>query len=148
MFDVGKEHWEMLDRNKSTRSDFFAMTDEIRYYNKIECDLLAEMMTVLRENCHAANIIPRTWSGAGKLAEALHHREHTISRDDIAAFIPGEVLTFVLRIQPQWWDCLVCSTVNGKPLEAATIGTPQLVGMTYSSHPVLLDTPEKPVQER
>jgi DNA polymerase type B, organellar and viral len=93
-YDIGYQHWPMIEANKEARDDFDARTDEVRYYNKIECELLAELMEQFRENCHLANIRPRTWNGAGKLAKAMHADHHTIERKTLEGLIPDDVRQF------------------------------------------------------
>lgn len=48
-----------------------------RDYCALECALLEELMDKLRSYCNEAGIHPRSWSGAGKLAEALHNKHKT-----------------------------------------------------------------------
>lgn len=95
-FEVGtKEGRALIVANKERRGDFTEMTQEEREYCKLECEYLAELMERLREYCDAAAIKPRTWNGAGKLASALHRREHTPRADgpELQA-IPKGVLDF------------------------------------------------------
>jgi hypothetical protein len=92
-FDIGSEHLATIEKNKAARSDFETMTKEIREYNRIECELLAELMAKLRDYCYQANIKPHTWSGAGKLAAALHRREKTITRKQVETALPIELIT-------------------------------------------------------
>jgi hypothetical protein len=87
-WDVGAEHWETIERNKNERQDFARMTPEIRRYNRIECELLAEMMTKFRSVCFAADIKPKTWNGAGKIAAFLHHQNGTLRAKELAKLAP------------------------------------------------------------
>jgi hypothetical protein len=91
-FNIGEEYLELIERNKSARADFNSITDEIREYCRIECMLLAELMENMRKNCHEAGIVPRTWSGAGKLAESLHKKFDTINRDKIEKTFDSKLL--------------------------------------------------------
>jgi hypothetical protein len=56
---------------KAERENFAKITDEIRAYNKLECELLAELMETFRKAALGAGIEPRTWNGAGKLGAAM-----------------------------------------------------------------------------
>lgn len=77
-FDVGTiQQRESIARNKDRRGDFTSIDIEERDYCALECEFLAELMEKLRGYCHAAGIVPRTWSGAGKLAAALHSLHET-----------------------------------------------------------------------
>lgn len=91
-FDVGREHWEMIERNKAARDIFVRITREIREYNRLECELLAELMERFRAMCHANGIYPRTWNGAGKLSAYLHERHGTITAGQLDRLVPAVVL--------------------------------------------------------
>lgn len=93
-FSIGQEHLDLIERNKSARASFDVMTDEVREYCKTECMLLAELMEKFRENCYAADIRPRQWSGAGKLAGALHGREKTFTRAQASSVIDPGLMNF------------------------------------------------------
>jgi hypothetical protein len=92
-FDVGREHWELIKRNKKDRSNFAKIkVAEIRKYNAIECDLLAQLMDKFRAICLESDLRPRTWNGSGKLAAALHTTHHTLKAVEIASLVPHPVL--------------------------------------------------------
>lgn len=92
-WQVGAEYLDLIERNKAARSSFERITPEIREYCAVECRCLAEMMERFRACCHAAGIRPRSWSGAGKLAAALHAEHRTITRAEIAGLVPPGVLS-------------------------------------------------------
>lgn len=69
-----------IGRMKDTRSAFSGITAEVFDYCAMECRLLADLMTAVREVCKDIDLIPRQWSGAGKLAEALHEKHNTLRR--------------------------------------------------------------------
>lgn len=94
-FDVGTpEERERIARNKDRRGDFTGMDTEEREYCALECVFLAELMEKLRDYCTAAGIIPRTWSGAGKLASALHAKHDTPKRSALSDTVPEEVESY------------------------------------------------------
>lgn len=90
-FHIGQDYLEMIEANKDARAQFTHMTDGIREYCRMECVLLADLMDKFRANCAGANIVPRTWNGAGKLAAALHGREGTPTRAELASIVPKAV---------------------------------------------------------
>ena len=91
-FSVGdKAQLERIETNKNARADFAEMTQEVRDYCALECDFLGQLMERLREYCHAAGIVPRTWNGAGKLASALHKMHATIRHSELPACLPPDV---------------------------------------------------------
>jgi hypothetical protein len=65
------EERRIIAENKTRRDEFSQLTDEIIKYCKLECRLLAMLMTEFREVCKAAGISPQEWRGAGWLAAAL-----------------------------------------------------------------------------
>lgn len=90
-FGIGSQYADLIERNKAARPDFRSMTAEIREYCAAECAMLAELMTEFRACCTAVDIIPSSWSGAGKLAAALHKQHGTITRAELADLLPEGV---------------------------------------------------------
>ena len=91
-FDIGRKHWTRIARNKEQRADFVRVTKEIRRYNELECDLLAQLMEAFRAMCHGVGLRPKTWNGSGKLA-AFEHQEHgTITADVLALLLPDGMM--------------------------------------------------------
>jgi len=78
------EEEKIIARNKAARSSFDTITQGVRDYCALECDLLSRLMESLRTYCLEADIRPRTWSGAGKLAAALHDKHSTLAAKDLA----------------------------------------------------------------
>jgi hypothetical protein len=95
-FSIGREHWPMIARNKEARADFVRITREIRRYNQLECELLAELMERFREVCHDCDLRPATWNGAGKIAAAEHRKHHTPTRQQVVDCVPDGVLSMAL----------------------------------------------------
>jgi DNA polymerase type B, organellar and viral len=98
-FDVGtKRERARIAKTKNQRANFSRMTREVRDYCLSECAMLAEMMEKLREGCLSApegGMMPRTWNGAGKLAEALHIKRGTIeTKALVPPLMPSGVLMF------------------------------------------------------
>jgi hypothetical protein len=94
-FEVGtKAELELIASNKDARSGFNEITPEIRAYCAMECQFLAELMEKLRDYCTEGGIVPRTWSGAGKLASALHAKNETPKGAALREVVPPEVEGF------------------------------------------------------
>lgn len=65
-----------LARMKAERGTFLTKEiDSVTRYCLSECDLLLELMDQLRAACREANIMPRSWIGAGAIAMALLGRQ-------------------------------------------------------------------------
>lgn len=80
-WDIGAEHWKRIERNKARRSSFKTITSEIRKYNDLECQLLAQMMTALREAAVGAGIKLTQWDGAGRIASYMLKEYGAIKRE-------------------------------------------------------------------
>ena len=73
-WEVGtQEERDHIARIKELRANFTGSQEE-QDYNKMECDLLADMMSKVRETCHALRINPRKWQGAGQIASDLYRK--------------------------------------------------------------------------
>lgn len=84
-WDVGTlAQREWIAANKERRDTFETISQVERDYCALECELLADMMERFRVVCTEAEIMPRTWSGAGKLSEALHKMHGTITAAGVA----------------------------------------------------------------
>lgn len=79
--------------------DDWHIGDHERHYCALECDMLALLMTRLRSYCTEADIYPKSWSGAGKLAEALHGKHETMRapKDETQRTWPREVEDYANR---------------------------------------------------
>lgn len=94
-FDVGTaDERAFIAENKGGRGkDDWSVDDSVRHYCARECELLGNLMAKLREYCIAGEIVPRTWNGAGKLANALHSA-HKTPRSKYLTTVPQEALDF------------------------------------------------------
>lgn len=72
MWGIGEEHWDMIERNKFERINMTGIySDEEIEYNRLECELLAELMTAVAREATNVGIRPTYWTGAGALAQAF-----------------------------------------------------------------------------
>ena len=119
-FDIGTK-WERDDirRMKAERREFAGLTREIRLYCKRECELLAALMEKFRGLCHAGDIRPDTWSGAGRLAAALHKREDT-QRHHMTAR-QGDPLAW-LTVVPEQARVMAADAYYGGRFETSIVG--------------------------
>lgn len=70
---------------KEDRANFGQLTSREIDYNKLECELLAELMTKFRRTCEVIGYLPRSWTGPGQLAKAML-RAHSIPYTDQLPF--------------------------------------------------------------
>lgn len=73
------EQRAMIAANKALRAGFDDMTDNEIEYNKIECQMLEELMTKFRTVCTDTGYIPARWQGPGYLASAMM-KQHGIPK--------------------------------------------------------------------
>lgn len=92
-FDCGTEaERKIIAKSKERRGDDeWAIDQTERDYCALECVMLAELMTKLRDYCEAAGIVPRSWNGAGKLAKALLAKHDAPRSAKINEWVPQEV---------------------------------------------------------
>jgi hypothetical protein len=82
----------LIAKSKQRRGDDeWAIDKTERDYCALECRLLAELMEKLRDYCEAADIIPRTWNGAGKLSKALLAKHNAPRATQVEGWVPQEV---------------------------------------------------------
>lgn len=130
-FHIRPDLIEQVAAMKDRRSDFQAIDAEVRDYCRIECEMLAELMTEFRRNTLAAGIRPRTWNGAGKLASAILKDHGAMKRTEVEAVTPKPVLrlahaayyggrfevTRIGRIAAPVWEHDICSAYPAAMLE-------------------------------
>lgn len=92
LWGIGKAHLPVIAAMKADRSTFQGLTDRVRKYCAIECDLLAEMMDAFRDQCIATGMVPTTWNGAGKIASALLKQHDAITAKQLDQVTPPDVL--------------------------------------------------------
>lgn len=80
-----------ISENKDARAGFETITQKIRDYCALECVYLAKLMETFRGYCIDADIVPRSWSGAGKLAGAMHRKYSTPTAKQVNECIPPDV---------------------------------------------------------
>ena len=101
------EERSVIAENKTRRDEFSQLTDEIIKYCKLECRLLAMLMTEFRVVCSEAGISPQEWRGAGWLASALLKKHGVARRPDrihsgsieilLASRLPAALVERLLR---------------------------------------------------
>lgn len=92
-FDCGTPaERKLIAESKAQRGDDeWSITQKERDYCALECRMLGELMTKLRDYCDAAGIMPRSWNGAGKLAKSLLSQHNAPKAAKINEWVPKEV---------------------------------------------------------
>ena len=91
-WSVGEKYWQQIERNKARRSSFRAITPAIRRYNQLECELLAQMMTALRQATIDAGICLNNWDGAGRIASFMLKTNGAKKRKELERKLPKGLL--------------------------------------------------------
>ena len=92
-FGVGTpEQLQDIAAGKDARAAFVEIDQMVRDYCALEVVFLAELMEKLRDYCEEGGIFPRTWSGAGKLAAALHTKHATPHSAQVNETVPADVM--------------------------------------------------------
>lgn len=79
--------WQVTDeqtlsriaQGKDARSGFTDLSDDTRYYNSLECELLASLAERFRSVCMQVGYVPSRWQGPGYLAVSMF-RGHEIPK--------------------------------------------------------------------
>lgn len=82
------EELAKVKAGKDMRTDFTVMDAEVIEYNRIECELLAFLMTKFGAACRGINYLPRKWQGPGELAASMLHYHGIPKRKDLEEYIP------------------------------------------------------------
>jgi len=92
-FECGTEaERKLIAESKARRGDDeWEISQAERDYCALECVMLAELMTKLREYCDTAGIMPRSWNGAGKLAKSLLKTHKAPRSAQVNEWVPREV---------------------------------------------------------
>ncbi len=92
-FDCGTEAERQIiaDSKQRRGDDEWQISQAERDYCALECVMLAELMTKLRDYCEAAEIVPKSWNGAGKLAKALLKQHDAPRAAQVNEWVPKEV---------------------------------------------------------
>lgn len=84
------EQRELIRQGKDKRADFAEMTQETLDYNRLEIELLEDLMETFRQVCISLGIVPKRWQGPGNIASAMFEK-HGIPKHDEIITVPEEV---------------------------------------------------------
>jgi hypothetical protein len=87
------EQLKEIAAGKALRPEFSEITTQIFSYNRLECEMLAELMECFREMCGHCNIIPDRWQGPGWIAAKMLHQNGILKTKELSGLI-----------DPRLWD--------------------------------------------
>lgn len=73
-----------IAEGKDQRAEFTGLSEYIRQYCHLECNMLVLLMDRFRDNAYEAGIRPARWQGPGNLVEAVMRREGFPKNKDVA----------------------------------------------------------------
>jgi hypothetical protein len=87
---VTMAEYELIKKNKDFRAYADCITDDMRYYNRLENEVLVRLMNVLDESFRKMGIIlaPNQWFGPGQAAQKWMKNNHVPKNDAIYEAVP------------------------------------------------------------
>jgi hypothetical protein len=73
-----------IEEGKKQRANFGGVTEYMRAYCKLECEMLVRLMDKIRDMSYSLDIKPRAWQGPGNMCSAIMKREGFPKNKDIA----------------------------------------------------------------
>lgn len=119
---ITAEEYAILEEGKKRR-DHAVLDDDMRYYNRLENDILARLMTRYREGMAHAGVTlkKQQWFGPGQAAQKWMRVVGTLDR-------PTAAVREKAKLDKEWWDA-VKATYYGGWFEIAVHG--HIPGTTY-----------------
>jgi DNA polymerase type B, organellar and viral len=89
---VTMAEYELIEKNKKFRAYATEITDEMRYYNKLENRILVRLMNVLNDAFKEMGIVlaPNQWFGPGQAAQKWMKNECIPKNEDIYKAVPQQ----------------------------------------------------------
>lgn len=104
---INEEEYEILKRGKERRSEA-VLDDDMRYYNRLENDILSRLMTHYRVGLAHASVTlkKQQWFGPGQAAQKWMRVVGTLDR-------PVTAVRERAKKDPAWWDAVVATYYGG-----------------------------------
>lgn len=83
------EQRELIGEGKEQRATFGHLTAETVEYNRLECELLVDLMEKFRRTCEIIGYVPARWQGPGQLAKAMFRKHGIPKTADLPEPPPG-----------------------------------------------------------
>jgi DNA polymerase type B, organellar and viral len=87
---VTQYEYDLIKKGKDNRADADCIDDEMRYYNRLENEILARLMNVLNSGFREMGITlgPGQWFGPGQAAQKWMKKEKVPKADQIRTIVP------------------------------------------------------------
>lgn len=117
---VSKSEYELIKKNKENRAYADRITEEMRYYNRLENEILARLMCVLNDGFKEMGIIlaPGQWFGPGQAAQKWMKKEKVTTAEEIQAAIPEWFLEAARQSYfGGWFEIMMHGIIEGESHE-------------------------------
>ena len=87
---VSNDEYELIKKGKENRADADHIDDEMRYYNRLENEILARLMSVLNDGFLEMGIVlaPGQWFGPGQAAQKWLKNQKVTTAEEIQKTVP------------------------------------------------------------
>jgi DNA polymerase family B len=117
---VSHDEYELIKKGKENRADADHITDEMRYYNRLENRILARLMHVLNMGFQEMGIVlaPGQWFGPGQAAQKWLKKEKVTTAEQIQNVVPQWFLEAArMSYFGGWFEIMMHGIIPGESHE-------------------------------
>jgi hypothetical protein len=117
---VSDYEYELIKKGKENRSDATCIDEEMRFYNRLENEILARLMTVLNAGFQEMGIslAPGQWYGPGQAAQKWLKNEGIVTAEEINTVIPQGYLEAARQSYfGGWFEIMMHGIIPGESHE-------------------------------
>lgn len=117
---VSNDEYELIEKGKANRAGADHIDDEMRYYNRLENEILVRLMTVLNDGFKEMGIIlaPGQWFGPGQAAQKWLKEQKVTTAEEIQKTVPQWFLEAARQSYfGGWFEIMMHGIVPGESHE-------------------------------
>lgn len=117
---VSQEEYDLILKGKSNRSSAFRIDEEMRFYNRLENEILARLMRVLNDGFKEMGIVlaPGQWFGPGQAAQKWLRNEDVPKAQEVVEDVPDWFLEAARESYfGGWFEIMMHGIVPGDTYE-------------------------------
>lgn len=117
---VSRDEFELIKKGKENRADADHIDEEMRYYNRLENEILARLMRVLNDGFKEMGIIlaPGQWFGPGQAAQKWMKKESITTAEEIQNTVPQSFLEAARKSYfGGWFEIMMHGIIEGESHE-------------------------------
>ena len=114
------DEYELIKKGKENRADADHVTDEMRFYNRLENEILARLMRVLNAGFRLMGIVlsPGQWFGPGQAAQKWMKNEHITQNKELKEKVPQWFLESArMSYYGGWFEIMMHGIIPGDTYE-------------------------------